>query len=214
MRLRYVDDVYEKIDNNERLLRSPEEYKGKWNELFEDKDAPLYVEFGGGKGHFIIELSKQNPEINFLSFEKNSKVAYKSIKEVNENTHKNYYIVCGDITDLLAIFTERSVDRIYLNFSDPWPKDRHQKRRLTSKRFLDKYKQILKDNGEIHLKTDNDLLFEFSLESLKENGFEIILSTTDLHQSDYVEGNIMTEYEEKFVLRGKNINKLIGRKYV
>lgn len=210
MRLRYVDNAHELIEAHPRLLSKPEQYKDKWQSLFE-KEQPLYVEFGAGKGSFIINLAKQTPDANLLAFERNAKVVYKSIAKLEEETHENFYIVCADVTNLREIFDDHSVDRIYLNFSDPWPKDRHAKRRLTHRGFLEKYKEILKPGGEIHFKTDNDDLFDFSVEEFKENGWTLLLVTKDLHKSDYVEGNVMTEYEEKFSSRGKNINKLIAK---
>lgn len=210
MRLRYVQDAEEKIAAHPRLLVKPEQYKDKWSELFK-ADQPLYVEFGAGKGSFIINKAMQNQEANFLAFERCAKVVYKSIVKMDEITHDNFYLAWGDVTDLYDLFSEDSVDRIYLNFSDPWPKDRHAKRRLTHEKFLNKYKHILKPGGEVHFKTDNDDLFAFSVEEFKRMGWELVLVTEDLHHSPYVEGNIMTEYEEKFSSRGKNINKLIAR---
>lgn len=210
MRLRYVDDAHGKIDAHERLLANPEQYKGKWSSLFK-KEQPLYVEFGGGKGGFIIGVSEKHPEANFLTFERNAKVVYKSIAKLEEISHDNFFIVWGDVTDVEKIFEPKSIDRIYLNFSDPWPKDRHAKRRLTHGKFLNKYKSILKDGGELHFKTDNDGLFEYSLESFKENGWELTYVTHDLHQTDQAEDNVMTEYEAKFSSKGKNIHKLIAK---
>jgi len=210
MRLRYVENAHQLIDDHPRLLSKPEQYKESWQSLFK-KEQPLYVEFGAGKGSFIINLAKQIPEANMLAFERNAKVVFKSIAKLEEETHDNFFIVCADVTNLKDIFADHSVDRIYLNFSDPWPKDRHAKRRLTHRGFLEKYKEILKQGGEIHFKTDNDDLFEFSVEEFRENGWELLVVTTDLHNSDYVEGNVMTEYEEKFSSKGKNINKLIAK---
>ncbi|MCH4887260.1 tRNA (guanosine(46)-N7)-methyltransferase TrmB [Acidaminobacter sp. JC074] len=210
MRLRYVENAHQLIEDHPRLLSKPEQYKDSWQSLF-NKEQPLYVEFGAGKGSFIINLAKQTPEANLLAFERNAKVVFKSIVKLEEESHDNFFIVCADVTNLKEIFPDHSVDRIYLNFSDPWPKDRHAKRRLTHRGFLEKYKEILKTGGEIHFKTDNDDLFAFSVEEFKENGWELLVVTTDLHNSEFVVGNVMTEYEEKFSSRGKNINKLIAR---
>lgn len=211
MRLRYVDNAYEKIEEHPRLLAKPEQYKGKWQELF-SKEQPLYVEFGAGKGGFVIGKSELIPDANFLAFERNAKVVYKSLAKLETIKHDNFFIVCGDVTDVKAIFEDCSVDRIYLNFSDPWPKDRHAKRRLTHGGFLDKYKAILKESGEVHFKTDNDDLFDFSVDEFRRKDWELILVTKDLHNSEFLEGNVMTEYEAKFSSQGKNINKLIARK--
>lgn len=210
MRLRYVDNAHELIDEHPRLLSKPEQYKENWQALFQQKQ-PLFVEFGAGKGSFIINLAKQFPEANLLAFERNAKVVFKSIVKLEEEKHENFYIVCADVTNLRDIFSDHTVDRIYLNFSDPWPKDRHAKRRLTHKGFLEKYKEILVHGGEIHFKTDNDALFAFSVNEFKENGWELLVETTDLHNSEFNHGNVMTEYEEKFSSQGKNINKLIAK---
>lgn len=210
MRLRYVDNAHELIEAHERLLNKPEQYKDQWQSLFK-KEQPLYVEFGAGKGSFIIGKAEQNQNANFLAFERNAKVVYKSIAKLDDLTFDNFYIVCADVTDVRAIFPDQGVDRIYLNFSDPWPKDRHAKRRLTHDGFIKKYEQILKPGGEVHFKTDNDDLFAFSVEAFKRMGWELLVVTEDLHNSDFLEGNIMTEYEEKFSSQGKNINKLIAR---
>lgn len=209
MRLRYVDNAYELIDNHSRLLQKPEAYKGKWQSIFE-KEQPLYVEFGGGKGSFIIDTAKSDLQSNYLTFERNAKVVCKSLPKLEVVEHDNFFIVCADVTDVRGIFEDDSVDRIYLNFSDPWPKDRHAKRRLTHDDFLKKYATILKENGEIHFKTDNDDLFQYSLEAFERQGWTLKLVVKDLHNSEYIAGNVMTEYEEKFSSVGKNINKLIA----
>lgn len=209
MRLRYVDNAYEMIENHPRLLQKPEAYKGKWQSLFK-KEQPLYVEFGGGKGSFIIDTAKKDTESNYLTFERNAKVVCKSLPKLEDIEHDNFYIVCADVTDVCGIFEDNGVDRIYLNFSDPWPKDRHAKRRLTHDGFLKKYQAILKEKGELHFKTDNDDLFAYSLEAFKRMGWDLKLVTKDLHNSEYLQGNVMTEYEEKFSALGKNINKLIA----
>lgn len=212
MRLRYVEDAYKHIEDHKRLISKPEKYKDKWETLFKNTQAPLHVEFGAGKGGFIIGLSELNPDVNYLAFERNSKVVFKSIEKLKEVEHDNFYIVCADITELEKIFSVDSIDRIYLNFSDPWPKDRHAKRRLTHEGFLNRYENVLKENGEIHFKTDNDDLFAFSVEEFKRLGWTLSVCTTDLHNSDFNEGNVMTEYEAKFSSQGKNINKLVASK--
>lgn len=211
MRLRYVEDAYKQIGDHERMILKPEQHKGQWASLFKNPEAPLHVEFGAGKGGFIIGLSEQNLQVNYLAFERNSKVVYRSIEKLKTIANDNFFIVCADITELENIFSEESLDRIYLNFSDPWPKDRHAKRRLTHETFLNRYAKVLKEGGEIHFKTDNDGLFEFSVEEFKRLGWTLLLCTTDLHNSEFNEGNVMTEYEEKFSSSGKNINKLIAK---
>jgi tRNA (guanine-N7-)-methyltransferase len=209
MRLRYVDNAYEKMEETGKVIMNPTEYKGKWKELF-DNNNPIHVEFGSGRGGFIAELAKQNPYINYLAFERNSKVIVKGLDKLPEDAATNFYFVHSDIKNIEEIFNEGEIQRIYLNFSDPWPKKRHAKRRLTHRNFLKKYERILVPNGEIHFKTDNVGLFEFSVEEFSDTGWEITMITRDLHNSEYVKGNIMTEYEEKFVKEGKPINKLIA----
>lgn len=212
MRLRYVEDAYKHIEDHDRLISKPEKHKDEWSTLFNNQEAPLHVEFGAGKGGFIIGLSEKNLDVNYLAFERNSKVVYKSIEKLKSVEHDNFYIVCADITELENIFSENSLDRVYLNFSDPWPKDRHARRRLTHEGFLNRYEKVLKENGEIHFKTDNDDLFSFSVEEFKRLGWTLSVCTTDLHNSEFVEGNVMTEYEAKFSSQGKNINKLVASK--
>ncbi|NLB32566.1 MAG: tRNA (guanosine(46)-N7)-methyltransferase TrmB, partial [Tissierellia bacterium] len=154
----------------------------------------------------------KNPDINYFGFEKSVKVAYRCAKSTFENDPSNYYVVYSNGDILKEVFEPKSIDRIYLNFSDPWPKPSHYKRRLTHKTFLDVYRIVLSDDGEIHMKTDNNDLFEYSLEEFEKDKWEFIMVTRDLHKSAYKEDNVMTEYEEKFVNEGRNINKLIVRK--
>lgn len=210
MRLRYVEGQYDYVKNHPKGIVEPQNY----NDIKEkfDNDHPLHVELGCGKGRFIRGIAKANPNINFLGFEKSIKVAYRCVKCSSEEDAENYYIVYSNGDILSEIFPEKSIERIYLNFSDPWPKPSHYKRRLTHKGFLDIYRKVLVDNGEIHMKTDNNDLFEYSVEQLAEDNWDLILVTRDLHSSEYVDGNIMTEYEEKFSESGKKINKLIARK--
>lgn len=211
MRLRYVDGQYDYVKNHPKGIVEPQDYEYSIREKFKD-DNPLHVELGCGKGRFIRGMAANNPGINFLGFEKSIKVAYRCVKCCSDDDAKNYYIVYSNGDILSEIFPEKSIERIYLNFSDPWPKPSHYKRRLTHKGFLDIYRKVLKDNGEIHMKTDNNDLFEYSVEQLEQDNWELVSVTRDLHNSEYYEGNIMTEYEEKFSESGKKINKLIARK--
>lgn len=211
MRLRYVDGQYDYVKNHPKGIVEPQDYEYSIREKFKD-DNPLHVELGCGKGRFIRGMAANNPGINFLGFEKSIKVAYRCVKFCSDDDAKNYYIVYSNGDILSEIFPEKSIERIYLNFSDPWPKPSHYKRRLTHKGFLDIYRKVLKDNGEIHMKTDNNDLFEYSVEQLEQDNWELVSVTSDLHNSEYYEGNIMTEYEEKFSESGKKINKLIARK--
>ena len=210
MRLRNVRGSREKIEEYEYAINEPELNKGKWNEIF-GNDNPIHIEIGMGKGQFISELAKRNPNVNYIGIEKFSSVLVRAIQkqEALETPLTNLRFIRFDADNICNIFDKDEIDRIYLNFSDPWPKDRHAKRRLTSKEFLSKYENVLKESGEIIFKTDNVLLFDFSLEQIEIAGWELINFTRDLHNSEYVEGNIMTEYEQKFVAEGKPINRLI-----
>lgn len=211
MRLRYIEGQYEFVKEHNRGIVSPQNYdediKAKFN-----NNNPIHVELGCGKGQFIRNMALLNSNINYLGFEKNIKVAYRCLKNVREEDAKNFYIVYSDGNILKDVFPQESIERIYLNFSDPWPKPSHKKRRLTHRGFLDIYQNVLVENGEIQVKTDNVNLFEFSLEQLEQNNWDIILVTRDLHNSEYCNYNVMTEYEEKFSSLGKKINKVIARK--
>ena len=178
MRLRNVKGSREQIAANEYTIKDAEQIKGQWKDYFQD-GKPIQLEIGMGKGKFLMQLAEKNPQIHYIGIEKYSSV--------------------------LNVFEKGEVDQIYLNFSDPWPKDRHAKRRLTSRQFLERYHNILKEEGRVIFKTDNRPLFDFSLEEVKEAGWTLEKSTFDLHHSEYVEGNIMTEYEEKFVAKGNPI---------
>lgn len=211
MRLRYVPGQYQYLKNCDKVITEPEKRGYKLNHAFDNKN-PIHVELGCGKGKFLRENAIKNPDINYFGFEKSVKVAYRCAKAAFENDPLNYYIVYSNGDILKDVFEPGSIDRIYLNFSDPWPKPSHYKRRLTHKSFLDVYRIVLTPDGEIHMKTDNDDLFEYSLEELEKDKWEFLLVTRDLHNSIYNEDNIMTEYEEKFAGQGKKINKLIVRK--
>ncbi len=209
MRLRYVKGGLERLAENEKVVTKPDEYKGKWSKLF-DNDRSIHVEFGSGRGGFITGMAKKNPDVNYLAFERNSKVIIRGINKLLENPGSNFYLVHSDIRKIEDIFLENEIDRVYLNFSDPWPKKRHDKRRLTYRSFLKLYERLMIPKGELHFKTDNIGLFDFSIDELKENGWNITMITRDLHNSSHAEGNVMTEYEEKFSKRGQAINKLIA----
>lgn len=211
MRLRYVPGQYQYLQECDRAITEPEKTGYKLNGAFKN-DNPIHVELGCGKGKFLREMAIRNPEINYFGFEKSVKVAYRCAKSVFENDPSNYFIVYSNGDILKDVFELNSIKRIYLNFSDPWPKPSHYKRRLTHKSFLDVYRSVLACNGEIHMKTDNNDLFEYSVEQLREDHWEFLMHTRDLHNSPYTENNVMTEYEERFLSEGKKINKLIVRK--
>ena len=212
MRLRNIKGSREMIADSPYTIDNPAQYKGKWHEFF-GNNAPIRIEVGMGKGKFISTLAMQNPDINYIGIEKYSSVLIRAIDKRIENNIENLYFLRFDAVDILDIFDEGEIDRIYLNFSDPWPKDRHAKRRLTSKEYLKKYDVILKKDGIVEFKTDNDDLFSFSLEEVPLAGWEISAQTFDLHKTpEMMEGNVMTEYEEKFSALGNPIHKMIIRR--
>ena len=205
MRLKHVKGADDIIKKGIYYIDNPKEYKGSWNEVFSNNN-PIYIEIGMGKGDFIIENAKRYPDVNFIGIEKFDSVIVRAVQKSNELELNNLKLIRMDAYELDEVF-DKEVDIIYLNFSDPWPKERHAKRRLTSPVFLEKYASVFKGDAHIIQKTDNNDLFEYSLDSLKEFGYEIIRETRDLY-SEGVTENIPTEYEKKFVERGIKINKL------
>lgn len=210
MRLKNVKGANEIIIKGAYYVDNPQNYKGKWNECF-NNDNPIYIEIGMGKGDFIIENAKRYPNINFIGIEKYDSVIVRAIQKSNELDINNLKIVRVDAGKLEDIF-DKEIDTIYLNFSDPWPKDRHAKRRLTSEVFLNIYDQIFKNAKRIIMKTDNIDLFNYSLETLINHGYEITYKTNNLDCLN--EDNIMTEYETKYYNKGIKINKLIAVKEI
>lgn len=208
MRLRNVKGSREAIVANQFVVQNPEEQKGKWKECFHNEN-PIHIEVGMGKGQFIMELARQNPKINYIGIEKYSSVLIRALEKRPELEQDNLLFIRMDAENLTEVFAPGEVAQIYLNFSDPWPKDRHAKRRLTSEAFLKRYDQFLKPDGRVIFKTDNRPLFDFSLEQVQASGWTLENYTYDLHHSAYVEGNIMTEYETKFVAEGKPINRMV-----
>ncbi|MBQ1393080.1 MAG: tRNA (guanosine(46)-N7)-methyltransferase TrmB [Lachnospiraceae bacterium] len=208
MRLRNVKGSRETIAANDYVVHAPEEQKGKWSEVFGNSN-PIHIEVGMGKGKFITELARQNPDINYVGIEKYSSVLVRALEKRPELEQDNLMFIRMDAENLPEVFAKDEVERIYLNFSDPWPKDRHAKRRLTSVQFLSRYDQFLKPDGRVIFKTDNRPLFDFSLEQVEEAGWILESHTFDLHHSEYLEGNVMTEYESKFVAEGKPINRMV-----
>ncbi|EGP4944442.1 TPA: tRNA (guanosine(46)-N7)-methyltransferase TrmB [Enterococcus faecium] len=188
------------------VISDPTLWKGKWNELFEN-DHPIHIEIGMGKGQFITGMAKAHPEINYIGVEMQVSVVSIALDKLIEQPLPNLKLLHVDGSALTEYFADSEVDQIYLNFSDPWPKKRHEKRRLTYKTFLAIDEQILRPNGEIHFKTDNQGLFEYSLASFSQYGMILKQVWLDLHQSQF-EGNIMTEYEEKFSLKGQRIYRV------
>ncbi len=208
MRLRNVKNKEMIIDSCDILIKDPASFKGKWLSLF-DNTNPIYIEIGMGKGDFIIENAKKYPNINFIGIEKYDSVIVRAIEKLPESIN-NLKFVRMDARNIEEIF-DREIDRIYLNFSDPWPKDRHERRRLTSKEFLDRYENLFKNQKEIHQKTDNRGLFEFSIQSLVNNDYKIEDISIDLHNSNR-DNIIMSEYEKKFVKNNNTIYYLVAKK--
>ena len=171
-------------------------------------DKPLRIEIGCGKGDFIVGTAAKEPDVNFLAIERVSDVLVTAAEKVRESGLSNVRVCCVDAKELTEIFEKGSIDRIYLNFSDPWPKSRHEKRRLTYRTFLAIYKEILKPGGAIYFKTDNRGLFDFSLEEFEAFGIRMEKLTFDLHNSEYMDGNVMTEYEKRFSSMGVPINRV------
>lgn len=211
MRLRNIKGSKEYIAASPYVIQDGTEWKGKWNTLF-DNANPIHVEIGMGKGQFIHTLAANNPDINYIGIEKFSSVLYRALekREQAEELH-NLFFMRLDAEIINDIFAPGEVNRIYLNFSDPWPKDRHAKRRLTSPAFLARYDVALAKDGEICFKTDNRPLFDFSVESIESTSpWKLRDVTYDLHHSKYVDGNIMTEYENRFVSLGQPIHRLVA----
>ena len=184
-------------------------FTGHWSETF-GREASLHVEIGVGKGDFLTELAAQSPDVNYVGLEMQQGVLYFAARKAAERGLKNLRLVVFDAARLTELFAPREVDRIYLNFSDPWPKARHAKRRLTSPLFLARYRTVLKADGELRFKTDNMGLFNYSLETMAAQGWHLSDVTHDLHALGEAD-NIMTEYERKFSARGAKIGRLVAR---
>lgn len=205
MRLRYKPWAQDKLkQHTEFVVLEPETLKGKWSQLF-GNDHPIHLEIGTGKGRFIVEMAKHFPEINFIGMEKQDRVIVTALDKLLSEEHlPNVKLVNASADQLLDFFAEKEIDRIYLNFSDPWPKNRHEKRRLTYSKYLSYYQTILSQAGEIHFKTDNRKFFEYSLESFSMFGMKMKNISLHLHEDEDA-FNIMTEYEEKFSEKGSRI---------
>ena len=216
MRLRNIPGAQDAILESPYVVQEPQTKKGHWTEVFEKKQ-PLHIEVGMGKGRFLMDLARLHPEINYVGIEMYDSVLLRALQKREEleekgEVYSNLFFMRVDARLLPEIFEKGEVQKIYLNFSDPWPKARHAKRRLTSREFLARYEEILEDDGVVEFKTDNKGLFEFSLEEVGEAGWKLLAHTFDLHnQADMMEGNVMTEYEEKFSSMGNPICKLIAK---
>ena len=204
MRLRNNPNALEIIKNSPNFISNPESYKGRWNSFFKN-DNPIEIEIGMGKGNFIIKKAKENKNINYIGIEKYNSVLVQAIKKLGEEKIENLVLLSYDDSNIDTIFSNE-VEKIYLNFSDPWTKARHAKRRLTNKRFLDKYQLISRNDVKIQMKTDNVNLFLYSKEELENNGFKIVYENNDYGNEE--ENVYKTEYEEKFIKKGIKINCL------
>ena len=208
MRLRNVPGSREDIANSEFVIQDAEKYRGEISSLFPSKQ-PLFIEIGMGKGQFITTLAKTNPDINYIGIEKYSSVLIRAIEKQTELELPNLKFIRMDAENINDVFAENEVDGIYLNFSDPWPKDRHAKRRLTSRQFFARYEKLLNPEGKIQFKTDNSALFDFSLEEVESANFKATEVSYDLHNSEWNEENVMTEYEERFSAKGNPIKRVV-----
>ena len=210
MRLRHKPWAQDKLNTYpEYVPQNAEQLKGKWQTRFATPQ-PIHIEVGSGKGRFITEMAKAHPHINYISIEIQTSVIVNVLDHQIREQLPNLQILHADGRDLTNYFAEGEVTRVYLNFSDPWPKKRHEKRRLTSSSFLMQYRTILQPKGEIHFKTDNQGLFEYSLASMSQFGMVLQQVWLDLHHSDF-EGNIETEYESKFAAKGQRIYRVEAR---
>ena len=213
MRLRNIPGADEVIRNCDWVIKEPADKKGKWNTVFGNEN-PIHIEVGMGKGQFITEMAKRNPQINYIGIERYTSVLLRAVQKreqlPTEEALPNLLYLCIDASELPEIFAKDEVAKIYLNFSDPWPKDRHAKRRLPSKEFLALYDKFLKKDGQLEFKTDNKDLFDFAISELPLAGWKEKAVTYDLHHDPVLNaGNVMTEYEEKFSAKGNPICKYI-----
>lgn len=211
MRLRNIPGARETIEENEAAIKNETECKGKWKTIFQNEN-PIHIEIGMGKGQFILTLAKQNPQINYIGIERYSSVLLRALEKYESEEFQqleNIRFICMDANNIEEVFAPEEVDKIYLNFSDPWPKARHARRRLTSVQLLSHYEKVLVEGGVVEFKTDNRALFEFSLEQVEEAGWTLQSYTFDLHNDEKLnQGNVMTEYEAKFSSMGNPIHKL------
>lgn len=212
MRLRNVPKSLDFVYSHPNFVNQPENFSGKWAEEYFHNNKPVHLEIGSGKGKFIITHASQNFNVNYIAMEKYLPVLGKLIQKLPEEGIPNLAVLNADAENLPEYFAEGELEIIYLNFSDPWPKKRHAKRRLTNIKFLELYKKVLKDDGMIIFKTDNRDFFEYSIEQLELAGFVLRDITYDLHNSPFAEGNITTEYEDRFLSLGQPIYRLTAHK--
>ena len=214
MRLRNIPGAHDYLSSHPLVIKNETRYRGTWAETFEHPENPIHIEIGMGKGKFLLTLAKENPNINYIGIERYSSVLLRALEQLDNNEEyqdlTNVRFICMDATDLPDVFAVGEVGKIYLNFSDPWPKDRHAKRRLESREFLKRYNEILVPEGVVEFKTDNMDLFEFALEEVEPAGWKLRQWTKDLHHDPKMNaGNVMTEYEERFSSVGNPICKYV-----
>ncbi len=215
MRLRNIPRAESVLEAHDKVIKNEKELKGRWKEVF-GNDNPVYIEIGMGKGQFLTEMAARHPDRNYIGIERYSSVLLRAVErldklEADSRALENIRFICMDAAQIGEVFEKGEVRGIYLNFSDPWPKKRHARRRLTSREFFSRYDQVLAPEGRVEFKTDNQDLFRFSLEEADEAGWRVLMSTWDLHSDpDMNRGNVMTEYEEKFSAKGNPICKLIA----
>ncbi len=221
MRIRYKKWARPELEASPFYIDEPEKIKGKWKKQYKNQNQPLHLELGCGKGQFIAQLAVENQNINYLAIDLVDAMlglAKRNIEETYKQANsepENVFITRFDIERIFLILDKQDeIERIYINFCNPWPRGKHRKKRLTHTRQLEKYKEFLKPEGEIYFKTDDDELFEASLEYLEESGFEVVQKTYDLHQEPIFEKNIQTEHEKMFSQEGIKIKACIARKKV
>lgn len=214
MRLRNIPGARETIANSPLVISQGEENKGRWHETFGNNN-PLHIEVGMGKGRFIMAMAELHPEINYIGIEMYDSVLLRALQKMEEKQKQgevllNLRFMRMDARNLMQVFEKGEIGHIYLNFSDPWPKSRYAKRRLTSHQFLERYDAVLSQNGVVEFKTDNQQLFDFSLEEVKQANWKLLACTYDLHHDEKMgQENVMTEYEEKFSKAGNPICKMV-----
>lgn len=225
MRLRNIPRAENVLKQSETVMKNPSSLKGRWKEEIFHSDAPVHIEIGMGKGQFLLTLARQNPDISYIGIERYSSVLLRAVEKLGDFSSDadrisagqdadftNLRLICMDAAEITEVFGRGEVSRIYLNFSDPWPKARHARRRLTSCEYLDRYSKILAPDGRIEFKTDNQELFDFSVEQFRlSDAWELTECTRDLHSDPLLSrGNVLTEYEEKFSSLDHPICKLIA----
>ncbi len=222
MRLRNIPRADSVLASSPQVIKNETTYFGKWQQVLGNEN-PIHIEIGMGKGQFLLQLAAKNPQINYIGIERYSSVLLRAVEKYEELSKEqgedkqapgNIHFICMDATEIEKVFAPGEVEKIYLNFSDPWPKARHARRRLTSRQFFARYHKILTSDGTVEFKTDNRPLFDFSLEELDQSTtFREIAHTFDLHHDEAMnQGNIMTEYEAKFSAQGNPICKLIAKR--